>query len=253
METEMENDDEINIEEKVVKLKKYKIDPVGRAFYGEKFTAYQKIAEIVDLVPAFKDFYYEAKMKDPKRSVGSICREFNDVVTEPLGRIFHPYNSQVRIWRRKWDLDLMQQNEDKDLVIVEKKNIRQLIKTKDENRNIMLGVTGDEELEAGVKTLGGELLNDAMQMLQDDQALEEIYDDDTLVKRRNYILNVFGHVTKLVHGKAALMLKASEEKRNNASFLMTMLASATAGKMTNDQLDMLKSGYNKKPDEQIHV
>jgi hypothetical protein len=83
-------------------------------------------------------------------------------------------------------------------------------------------------------------------MLNDDQQLEEIYTDEVLIKRRNYILNVFGHVTKLVHGKAALMLKASEEKRNNASFLMTLLASATAGKMNDEQLDLLK-GTNNQP------
>src|SRR3990167_3518380 len=160
-----------------------------------------------------------------------------------MGRLFHPSISQVRTWRKKWDLDLIQQMTDKDIKIIERKNVHQIIKTRDDNRKLVLGAADDEQLEAGVRTLGGELLNDAMQMLRDDQELEEIYTDETLIKRRNYIVNVFSHATRLVHGKAALMLKASAEKRDTAGFLMSLLARATSGQMSDEEMGLLKSAY----------
>jgi hypothetical protein len=229
-----------------------KVDPVGRSFYGEKFERFNKIGEIVDLLPTFKEWYYEARVKEPNCTISSIVQSFNEQCAEPLGRTFFPYNSALRTWHRKWDLDLMQKKMDKDIIITPEKKIAQVIKTRNEGELILDGAD-DATLESGVRTLGGELLNDAFQMLRDDQELEDVIDSDILVKRRNYILNVFGHVTKLVHGKAALMLKASEEKRNNASFLMTLLAQATAGKMSDEQLDMLKGNYKKENEQPITV
>ena len=233
-------------------IKKKKLDPVGLQIYGDGFTGYQRIAQLNDLISAFKDFYYQAKIKDPNEVLRNIVQGFNSEVCAPIGdRRFFPSMSQLRTWRRKWDLDLMQQAQDKDLIITEKKNIHQIIKTRDEERKLVLGQADDNALEAGVRTLGGELLNDAMQMLRDDQELDEIYDDDTLIKRRNYIVNVFAHATRLVHGKAALMLKASEEKRNNAGFLMSLLARASAGKMTDEEMSLLKTSYAPKQNEPV--
>ena len=230
----------------VKESKERKLDPVGLQLFGEKFLGYMKLAEIVDLIPAFKDYYYEAKIKDPNETLSAIVNGFNDNVCADLDRKFHPSTGQMRVWRKKWDLDLMQQMVDKESEIIERKNVHQIVKTRDNERKLVLGAVEDSELEAGVKTLGGELLNDAMQMLRDDQELEEIYDEDTLVKRRNYIVNVFAHVTRLVHGKAALMLKASEEKRNTAGFLMSLLSRASAGKMTDEELSLLKTSYVQK-------
>lgn len=223
-------------------------DYFGRQWYGDSFQGFMKIAEYKEFLPAFKDYYYQERIKNPNARLADILQGFNKEFCEPEGKRFHPYTQQVAIWRRKWDLDLMQQFQDKELKMIEKKNIHQLIKTRDEQRNLVLGAPDDNELEAGVRTLGGELLNDASQMLRDDQELEEIYDDETLMKRRNYIVNVFAHATRLVHGKAALMLKASEEKRNTAGFLMQLLAKATAGKMSDEEMSLLKSAYAPKQD-----
>jgi hypothetical protein len=237
-------------------VKPKKIDGAGRAYYGDKFTRYMRLGEYSDLLPAFKDYYYEARIKDPNARLSDILQGFNSEVCEPMNRLFHPYTVQIKIWRSKWDLDLAQQLQDKDLQIVERKNIHQIIKTRDEDRKLVLGAPDDNSLEAGVRTLGGELLNDAMQMLRDDQELEEIYDDETLIKRRSYIVNVFAHATKLVHGKAALLLKASEEKRNTAGFLMSLLSRATAGKMSDEEMGLLKSAYAPKqnePQQPAHV
>jgi len=225
------------------------VDPVGSQIYGEKFVRFHRIGEIKDILPAFKDFYYQAKIKDPNATLRNISQGFNREVCEPMGRLFHPSISQVRTWRKKWDLDLIQQMTDKDIKIIERKNVHQIIKTRDDNRKLVLGAADDEQLEAGVRTLGGELLNDAMQMLRDDQELEEIYTDETLIKRRNYIVNVFSHATRLVHGKAALMLKASAEKRDTAGFLMSLLSQATAGKLSDEQIALLETAYDNKKGE----
>ena len=225
------------------------VDPVGIQVYGEKFTKFMRLPEYVDLLPAFKEFYYQAKVKNPNEALSRILRAFNAEVCEPMGKNFYPSMPQTRIWRKKWDLDLMQQMTDKDLVISEKKNIHQVIKTRNEQNELVTGIQ-DNDLEAGVKTLGGELLNDAMQMLRDDQELDDIYTTEELIKRRNYVVNVFSHATRLVHGKSALMLKASEEKRNTASFLMSLLARATAGTMTEDEMNLLKTAYAPKVEQQ---
>lgn len=232
----------------VPKNKPKKVDPVGLSVYGESFIGYDKIGQVNDLIAAFKELYYERMIEDSKTTIKSILSQFNVEICYPNNRTFHPYMNQLKIWRRKWDLDLMEKMADKSLVILdEKKHIHQIIKTRDEENMQVLGGASDEHLEAGVRTLGGELLNDAMQMLRDDQALEEIYDNDELIKRRTYIVNVFAHATKLVHGKAALMLKASEEKRNNAGFLMDLLARASAGKITDEEMDLLKTSYDRNP------
>lgn len=218
-----------------------KVDKTGQMYYGDKFTVYQRIGEYKDLIPAYKDFYYERRIKDPKYGLVMSIQDFNEQVAYPRGLKLHPYTQQIRAWVRKWNADIIRQqfNMKEDGEITPEKQIRQVVKTR--NNELGLLAPSDSDLEAGTRTLGGELLNDAMQMLHDDQELEEIYEDDTLIKRRSYVLNVFAHATRLVHGKAALMLKASEEKRNNASFLMTLLAKATAGKLTDEEVQVLKA------------
>lgn len=239
----------------LLEAREKKVDPIGYQIFGEEFKGFMRLAQIVDLIPAFKDFYYAAKIKNPDETLSKILQGFNKEVMIPMGgRRFFPSMSQLRVWRRKWDLDLMQQMQNKDLQIVERKNVHQVIKTRNSERALVLGMPQDEELEAGIRTLGGELTNDALQMLRDDQELEEVYDDETLIKRRNYIVNVFAHVTKLVHGKAALMLKASEEKRNTAGFLMSLLSRAAAGQMTDEEMHLLETAYVPKVEEtQVNV
>lgn len=218
---------------------------MGIKSYGERFEGkYSKIADIADLLPAFKELYYDHKLKDGNYPLYKILREFNETICYPNDQTFFPYPNQLRTWRRKWDADIIQKLHNESLVISESKDVAQIVKTRQDNQQI-LGLTSDQEIEMGTRTLAGELLNDSLQMLKDDQDMEEIYSQDVLLKRRNYVLNVFGFVSKFSVQKATLMLKASEEKRNNASFLMDLLASAAAGKITPEQLDVLKGSMKK--------
>lgn len=237
------------------KQRKKDVNPVGRAFYGERFEGFDKMETMRDLLPMFKGFYYDARIRHPQMTGKKIMADFNETVVFPMGRTFFPHMNNLKNWRAKWDLDIANQRKEQTgeeitTVAVRKKTVAQVLKTRDENDNLILG-TGYDEIEAGTTTLAGELMNDALQMLRDDQELGEVYDDEVLIKRRNYIVNVFGHVNKLVHGKASLLLKASQEKRENASFLMTLMAKATAGNLSEEEMGALKSTYRPEP-IQVH-
>lgn len=221
------------------------IDAAGLHFYGEKFVKFDTLGTIRDLIPQFKNFYYEKRIRAPQLSGKAIIQEFNNTVAYPSNRTFFPGMPHLRKWRAMWDADIEQQRRDagENSIVVKPMSVHQVLKTRGEKGELVLGNAGYADLEAGVTTLGGELLNDAMQMLRDDQEIGELYDDEVLIKRRNYMVNVFGHVTKLVHGKASLLLKASQEKRENASFLMTLLAKATAGKLSDTEMQSLRTTY----------
>lgn len=201
------------------------------SFYENFDGRYHKIAEIRDLIPQFKAFYYAEKRKDPSMSAIKIINAYNAQIT-PL--TFFPWEKQYKSWRKKWDGELLAIQGYQE----EQKEVRQLIKVRDE-RNVLVAPE-DETLEAGARTLAGELLNDAMDILKQDQSDEDLYEDDIIVKRRNYVLNVYNYVTKSTHSKAALMLKSNAEKRQTMGFLMDLMSLATAGKMTDEDMDLLK-------------
>ena len=244
------NDTEEQSNDTAVTAKPKKRDAVGLHYYGERFERYMRIGEYSDLIAPFKDFYYERKIKNKDLGLLEAVQAFNTEIAYPQDKMFHPYTTQLRRWVQKWNADIMRQqmNMREETAITPEREIRQIVKVRGEENALM--APNDNDLEAGTRTLGGELLNDAMQMLREDQELEELYDDEVLMKRRNYIVNVFAHATRLVHGKAALMLKASEEKRNNASFLMNLLAKATSGKLSDEEIGLLEHTYAPKANEQ---
>lgn len=226
-----------------------KIDPVAERMYGEHFDGYMRVGQLVEQLPAFKEHYYQERIKNPNVNAFDVLQTFNEQACYPNGTKFHPYPTQYKTWRKKWDRDILAQNIDKDVIIYEPKNIRQVVKTRGEGGELVLGADYGE-LEAGMTTLAGELINDAAQMLRDDQELEDIYDTDELMKRRAYIVNVFSHTTKLVHGKAALLLKKSAETRENANFLMGLLAKASSGKLSDEEMSALETTYTPTHNEQ---
>lgn len=250
-------EDEFEYDENGDKKKKKKrkigyVDKMGVAFYGNRFSGYQKIEEYRDLIPAFKDFFYERRILDPNVGITQTFRDFNAQIYKELGREMFPYPSQISTWRKKWEKDILEKQGLMVEKITAKKNVRQILRTREVGEN---GVTQyqaptHEDLETATQTLAGELVNDALQQLRDDQEMDEIYDSDELMKRKAHVVNVFGHVTKLVHGKAALLLKASQEKRENAGFLMDLMNKARSGKMGVGEIDVLKTPYQVIKEEQ---
>jgi len=227
--------EETSIVEPLVAPKKKHGNPTW--FQYEGFTGrFQKIEEFRDLIPKFKDFYYEARLLNPNAPGGSlkIINDFNKVVA-PLR--FHPYPAQYRWWRKKWDEDIIQQlaNVKKDEPVVK------AIATRNAEGAIL---SPDEwELERGTKTLAGELVNDALTMLKADQERDYLQTDENLVKRRKYILDVMAHVTRLTQGKEALKIRKHAEGRETAGFLFDILRQAVAGKLTPDEMALLKSSF----------
>lgn len=216
-----------------------KKDAIALTYYGEGFDGFMKVGEIAAFLPAFKELWYQMKIKDQSAGIVAIVQAFNASIAPEK---FHPYPSQIRFWTTKWKKDLLQQMGYKENTsIIPTKDVHQVISTRARGSQGIYATPDDQSLEAGIRTLGGEILNDALQMLRDDQDMEEMIDGEELIKRRNYIVNVFSQVTKMTHGKAMLMLKASEEKRENASFLMDLLRKAASGEIKPEDLALLKA------------
>lgn len=214
--------------------------PVGISYYGESFVGFMKIGELADLIPAFKEKFYMMRVDNPATSTAEVVRQFNHAI-QP--RKFHPYPNQLRNWVKKWEADIlaqmrMQEADKKEIIPM--REVHQVIKTRGE-RALDYEAPSDEDMEMGVRTLGGELINDALSELRQVQLNPEQYDEEDLMRRRAYVVNVFAQTTRMSHGKAALLLKASKEKRENAGFLMDLLARATSGKMRPEDLEMLKT------------
>lgn len=209
------------------------------SFYDGFDGHYHKIAEIRDLIPQFKAFYYAEKHKDLSRSAIKVINDFNRQIA-PL--TFFPWEKQYRLWRKKWDAELLAEAG----YLQQQREIKPLIKLQDEQNAVI--VPDEYILERGAQTLAGELLNDAMNLLKKDQGEEDIFEDEILIKRRNYILNVFNYVTKAVHGKEALNLKSNAEKRETLGFLTTLLNRSTAGKITDEEMAILKGSIVPKKD-----
>jgi len=201
---------------------------------------FNKLAEIRDLIPRFKDFYYEKKLEDSSWTSTRMIDAFNELITPQK---FFPTGDMYRRWRRHWDDEIAQ----KALGMKLSKIDERIVVTRNE-RNELLSPS-DNELELGGKTLAGELMNDAMNILKNDQAKEELYDDEIIVKRRHYVLNVFNFVMRAVHTKQALLIKGQVEKRETAGFLMDIVRRSTAGKITPEEMVLLKQSFGRNQNE----
>ena len=201
---------------------------------------FNKLAEIRDLIPRFKDFYYEKKLEDSSWTSTRMIDAFNELITPQK---FFPTGDMYRRWRRHWDDEIAQ----KALGMKLSKIDERIVVTRNE-RNELLSPS-DNELELGGKTLAGELMNDAMNILKNDQAKEELYDDEIIVKRRHYVLNVFNFVMRAVHTKQMLLIKGQAEKRETAGFLMDIVRRSTAGKITPEEMVLLKQSFGRNQNE----
>ncbi|OGY40774.1 MAG: hypothetical protein A2570_01450 [Candidatus Brennerbacteria bacterium RIFOXYD1_FULL_41_16] len=210
------------------------------SFYEGFDGHYHKVGEIRDLIPQFKAFYYAERRKDPSRSAIKVINDFNGQIA-PFK--FFPWEKQYKLWRKKWDAELLAEQGYKQ----QQREIRQIIKLQDEQK---VAIVPDEyALEVGTHTLAGELLNDAMDILKRDQDSEEAYEEEIIIKRRNYVLNVFNYITRAVHGKEALKLKSNADKRETFGFLTSLINMSTAGKITDEQMELLKQSIPPKKED----
>ncbi len=220
-------------------------NPKAKFSFYEGFDGhYHKVGELRELIPQFRAFYLAERRKEATKSAIKIINEFNQSIA-PL--TFFPWEKQYRLWRKKWDAELIAERGYRE----EQRAIRQLVHLQDEQKAMI--VPDEYALESGARTLGGELLNDALSILKRDQESEDAYDDDIIVKRRNYVLNVFNYVMRATHNKEALNLKSNAEKRETADFMMTLLKSARAGKLTEDEMQLIRASTHSAASASSHT
>ena len=218
--------------------------PHGGSLKRSKFPTYanfdgrfRKLAEIRDRLPAFRDFYIERRFQTndgEKFNAIKIVDLFN-AITPPAD--FFPQTGMYQRWRKKWDA------EHSGLVHTaeERLALREETRLLDPNANPTMS-----QLEDKMHTLGAELANDAMQTLRETQDREEYFDDEVVVKRKAYVLNVFAYITKAAHSKTALDIKRQGEARETAGFMLDILRRANAGKLSDDELDLLRGSVRTK-------
>lgn len=231
--------------------------PQGGALKRSKFPTYEgfdgrfrRAEEVRERLPAFRDFYMtrmaeadamglndgeglKGGKKKNKLSAIKIVDMFNAQLPEDQTKDFFPETGMYRRWRKRWDAE-----RDGRLQNAEERVERA------QKRELMTHTPGTvpslEHLEDGMSTLAGELANDALETLRDTNEREEYFDDEVVVKRKMYALNVFAYVTKAVHSKQALDLKKHAEGRETAGFMLDILRRATAGKITAEELALLR-------------
>lgn len=218
-----------------------------RYYDHDRFTGkHQRLADIRDMIPRFKEFYYKRREESHNDSARTIINDFNKTI-EP--DTFFPYTDQYFRWRKKWDADILSKIEGAELAL-DAPEVK-AVKMKDTEGNLI--TPPESALDEGAKTLGGELMNDAMTMLKSDQRNEDLFEDEVLIKRRTYVLNVFNYVMRAVNQKESLAIKRNTEKRETAGFLMDLVRRSTAGKISDDDMTLLKGSLIHKQNEPTNV
>jgi len=236
-----------------------KIDAFGLRIFGKDFKGFTSAHDCVEFLGRFKEFYYQERGLDPKISMNGCIKKFNATILKNQEKMFYPRPDFINGQKKKWEKDLIKEKEERmerarleqagrlDIIEFEREEKKKhKISIVDLAKGRTNNLTPENAMEAGIHTLGEMLLNDAASMMFHMSENDDFGESEMSLKRRNYAVNVFSHATRLVHGKAALALKASEEKRNNAGFLMGLLAKATAGTISSDEIGLLKSTYPKK-------
>lgn len=221
----------------------------GVNLFGAEFKKWDSMESLYSRLPAFKKYFIEKKKENPSESIRNIIKGFHELeVLE--GRTFYmcPVNMAKRgvAWtneaigyippvvrppRRAWDTNPVGVLSDPGIVTDPGVS-------SDAGVFIEPRVRSVSTLEQKVDTLADVLIDDAHEVLSDNENDESVGD---MVNRKKYAVMVLGYVTKLVHGKKSLSLKEKEEKRNETSFLMDFLKKATAGNVSAEELDLLNS------------
>ena len=209
----------------------------GLSFYGDNFDGvYMKLGECLELLPAFKAYYFQEKNANIKLSTVKILISFNQKI-EPVK--FYPYPKQYMVWRKKWDVEILRALGFKEAALTSAKRVRAAIRLRDEENQANI-VPSEDELDGGARTLGGMLVNDAIEMFEDNKEMADAYSSSELMKRKAYTLNVFAHISKHVQGKEVLKIKKHAEGRETAGFMMNLIHLATSGKMTAHDMEVMR-------------
>jgi hypothetical protein len=219
--------------------------PVYKGFEG----VWSRMEEMRDRIPAFREFYLERRFAPDgsKVSLIKLVDQFNEIT--PPGDFF-PQSKALSRWRRDWDAELAGKFKSPEMRLAAKKALEKkggsiaqmLVKIqKGGGKEVAEYVVPEaQQLEEGAATLGEMLLVDAAHTLKDTQEREEVFDDEVVVKRKQYALNVFNFVMKAAHKRHEIDIKRHGEARETASFFVDLLARAQAGKLQEGELEILR-------------
>jgi hypothetical protein len=198
---------------------------VARRIVKEKPT-YQRVGEIAHLVHSFRDFWKEAKRLSPNRTRAQILEQFGLSI---LPQTFNPFPNQLTSWEKKWGYE-MERDHSKPTFSADGVPV---IRT---DESLMMGAT----LGSKSKRLADVLMDDALRMLNED---EDEYSAETNIKRKDHAMKVMAHVWKLDQKDQELALKRNADKRESAGFLMNLVRKATAGKLTENELELMRGSF----------
>lgn len=199
---------------------------------------YRKTEELRPHLAAFADFFKEKRFHPDgsKYSTLKIVDDFN--ATLPEGeRTFWPNPSVYARWRKRWEAEIEGRLQDAQTRLANRTQ-NPLVRMED-------GVpTEYTDIEQGAQSLAAELLNDARATLRETNEREEYFDDEVVVKRKMYSLNVFNFVMKAAHTKQAIDLKRHAEGRETANFMLDLMKMARAGKLSTEARTLVRDSLS---------
>lgn len=201
---------------------------------------YTRVDEYKDLLPIFREYYLShRKLGWSKRELMS---NFRIDITEPLDRIFLPPSQEVDKFIKKWEREIYVEQQRKKL---EKTDAITLAAHPTDSLLPPSTLTDPEavkvevkrrDIEESLKTLSEMLVEDATKVIQN---ADDDVDDELLVKKKNYALNVARHLIAGVQKDKLIALKKNADTRDSAHFLMGLMSKAMAGKLSGDELEIL--------------
>lgn len=195
----------------------------------------RRLEDIRVLIPEFKEFYYSQMLTNGAANPNSIITNFNSLHPD---YDFYPDGLQYKKWQGLWMDDINSKRAGMSLKPIINS---QLIKVRGADESL-LPAPDNTDIEVGTRTLAGELMNDALNILKDDQKRgEELYSDEVLIKRRKHVLAVYNFVSRNATATEAVNLKKQANARENTNFLMDLLRRSTAGKISDDEMSLLRS------------
>lgn len=209
--------------------------PPGRTKkYGPRFQgAFTDPREDMEAFRLFKDFYMEQRVLRPKEDPKTFVGDFNALI-EPK-EFFPSYQAYKRMCAQ-FDKQIAKEHRGDPAAAM-------VLAASKRNKRVFadLGPRNEEQLDLGVRTLAGLLVDDAVGLVREEaRDPDDHMGSNEFVKRRMYALNVLNHVGRTLKGKAEIRLRSAAEKRETAGFLMGIMNKALSGKISPEQLEAMK-------------
>lgn len=213
-------------------------------YQSYKFTGKKsKVEEVREHLPLFRDYYIKHRVKEGKKtSLITLVDNFNE---ENPDIYFFPNISVIQKHRKLWDGEIA-----KRITPDRQEQLMILQSLESKKRSTIVPMTRDQiiptsdNLVAGAAQLGKVLVDDAFQTMQDSQS-NGYEDEEILIKKKQYALNVFSYVMRAAQGSQMVDIKRNAEKRETAGFMLDLMSRATAGNLSSEDMQLLTGSVKK--------